>query len=204
MVLFWLILGLLLFQALSGNGRSKIGLDAYESFSTKSHFAIVEDLPKGASLFFGTVDGQASVKVRSSKQLSSPFIVDGSRLLFVEATARPLPRFDLLELNVFGPAIWCDRLVSSDQYIGGPVVMTGKNASEIFSFRDVIILNPLATLSRVGIWHRTGMGRFRFFLAQHSQPLVVCRKLMRIGFWVHPIRLIYGMRMGQGSYQIPT
>ena len=72
--------------------------------------------------------------MRSSKQLSSPFIVDGSRLLFVEATARPLPRFDLLELNVFGPAIWCNRLVSSDQYIGGPVVMTGKHASEILFF----------------------------------------------------------------------
>lgn len=134
MVLFWLILLLLGFQVLSGNGRSKNGLDAYESFSTKDHFAIVEDLPKGASLFFGTIDGQASVKVMSSKQLSSPFIVDGSRLLFVEATATPSPRFDLLELHIFGPSIWCNRLVSSDQYIAGPVVMAGKHASEILFF----------------------------------------------------------------------
>lgn len=79
----------------------------------KSHFAIVEDLSKGANLFFGTVDGQALVEVRSSKQLSSPFIIDESRLLFVESTASPSPKFDLLELHIFGPAIWCSRLVSS-------------------------------------------------------------------------------------------
>ncbi len=149
MVLFWLILLLLGFQVLSGHGRSKHKLDVYNSYLTSDHFAIVEDLSKGANLFFGTADGQALVKVKSTQRLSGPVIVNSSRLLFVEDVLSPIRRFSLLELNMTGSEISCSRLFSSDQYIGVPAIMSGKHASEILFFSGQVFAgasgNPVPT-----------------------------------------------------------
>lgn len=149
MVLFWLILLLLGFQVLSGNGRSKPKLDVYNSYLTSTHFAIVEDLSKGENMFFGTADGQALVKVKSNQRLSGPLIVNSSRLLFVEEVFSPIRRFSLLELNITASKISCGRLFSSDQYIGVPAIMSGKHASEILFFSGQVFAgasgNPVPT-----------------------------------------------------------
>lgn len=132
--LIFLVVALGLFGLSVTAGKQQREFDLYNSAIKNGKFAIVRSTATGSSIFLGNADGNATLEVHSLNDLSSPFIIDQSRILFIESTKFPVPEFHIVEMQISKSEIKCNRIVTSNDYIGNPFVAAGKYSKGVLFF----------------------------------------------------------------------
>ena len=133
-ILIFLVLAFVLFALSITVEQQQSEFNIYESAIKSGKFAIVRNTDTGSSIFFGNEDGNANLEIHSLNDLSSPFIVDQDRILFIESTKLPVPKFHIVEIQISKSEIKCNRLVTSNDYLDNPFVATGEYSRGVLFF----------------------------------------------------------------------
>lgn len=113
-------------------GKPDTRIYVESGFVGDHHYAVTSGRGRGSTLYFGPLNGASQLAVQSSGDLSGPFIVNQNRLLVAEQLQVGTPNFRILQVTLSGTDVSCSILMSSERYLGYPILSTASKPNRLF------------------------------------------------------------------------